>query len=74
MLAVLIMMIIFSQDQSESDPEVSNLMSQYMTMLRRHLTNTICEDLEEVLAYLANCLVVLPALLEENYDALVEIL
>jgi len=73
-LAVLIMMIIFSQDKSESDPEVSNLMSQYMTMLRRHLTNTMCEDLEEVLAYLANCLVVLPALLEENYDALVEIL
>eukprot|EP00092_Neocalanus_flemingeri_P018843 GFUD01020402.1.p1 GENE.GFUD01020402.1~~GFUD01020402.1.p1 ORF type:complete len:270 (+),score=60.73 GFUD01020402.1:264-1073(+) len=72
--ALLVMMVVFCQDQTEPDPEVASILTQYWTMLRRHLKSTMCEDLEEILLYLHNCFDTLPTLLEDNYEALVEIL
>eukprot|EP00090_Calanus_glacialis_P029807 TRINITY_DN4788_c0_g1_i1.p1 TRINITY_DN4788_c0_g1~~TRINITY_DN4788_c0_g1_i1.p1 ORF type:complete len:271 (-),score=57.40 TRINITY_DN4788_c0_g1_i1:126-938(-) len=73
-LALMVMMVTFNQGGSEFDPEVASLLSQYWTMLRRHLTNSMFEDVEETMSYLGNCLDMLPTLLEDNYDALVEVL
>lgn len=73
-LAIMVMMVTFSQGEKESDPEVVSLLTQHWTMLRRHLTNNMFEDVEETLSYLSNCLDKLPILLEDNFDALVEIL
>ena len=69
-LALMFLMVIFDQDKTEYDPEVGRMLSQYWTMLKRHLTNTIDGDIDEKLAYLSNCLVTLPALLQDNSESL----
>ena len=69
-LTLMFLMVIFDQDETEYDPEVGRILSQYWTMLKRHLTNTSDGDIEEKLAYLSNCLVTLPALLQDNSGSL----
>ena len=73
-LALMFLMVIFAQEDKEYDPEVGKMLSQYWNLLRRHLTNTYCEDIEDKLAYLSSCLVTLPALLQDNSESLQEII
>jgi hypothetical protein len=73
-LALIFLMVIFAQEDTEYDPEVGRILSQYWNLLRRHLINTNCEDIEEKLAYLSSCLVTLPALLQDNSESLQEII
>ena len=68
-LAMMFLMVIFSQDDAGFDPEVASMLSQYWTMLRRHLTNLMGGDTEETIAYLSNCLDKLPSLLQDNSEA-----
>ena len=73
-LALMFLMVIFAQEDTEYDQEVGRMLSQYWNLLRRHLTNTNCEDIEDKLAYLSSCLVTLPALLQDNSESLQEII
>ena len=68
------LMVIFAQEETEYDPEVGRMLAQYWNLLRRHLTNTHCEDIEDKLGYLSSCLVTLPALLQDNSESLQEII
>ena len=73
-LALMFLMVIFAQEETEYDPEVGRMLAQYWNLLRRHLTNTHCEDIEDTLGYLSSCLVTLPALLQDNSESLQEII
>ena len=73
-LALMFLLLTFAQDESENDSEVVRMVSQYWTMLRRHLNNTNCQEIEEKIAYLGNCLVSLPALLQNNSESFQEII
>ena len=73
-LALMFLLLTITQDETENDPEVERIVSQYWTMLRRHLINTNCEDIEEKIAYLGSCLVSLPALLHNNSEGFQEII
>jgi hypothetical protein len=73
-LALMFLMVIFAQEETEYDQGVGNMLSQYWILLRRHLTNTNCEDIEENLSYLSSCLLTLPALLQDNSDSLQEVI
>ena len=73
-LALMFLLLTFAQDESENDSEVVRMVSQYWTMLRRHLTNTSCEEIEKTIAYLGSCLVSLPGLLQNNSDSFQEII
>jgi hypothetical protein len=46
-LALTFLMVIFAQEETEYNQEVGRMVSQYWILLRRHLTNAHCEDIEE---------------------------
>ena len=73
-LALMLLLLAFAQDETENDPEVVRMVSQYWTMLRRHLTNTNCQEIEEKIAYLNKCLATLPVLLHSNSESFQEII
>ena len=73
-LALMFLMVIFAQEETQYDPEVGRMLAQYWNLLRRHLTNTHCGDIEDKLGYLSSCLVTLPALLQDNSESLQEII
>ena len=73
-LALMFLMVIFAQEEAEYDQGVGRMLSQLWILLRRHLTNTNCKDIEEKIAYLSSCLVTLPALIQDNSESLQEII
>jgi hypothetical protein len=73
-LTLMFLMVIFAQEETEYHQEVGRMLSQYWILLRRHLTNTNCEDIEGKVFYLSSCLLPLPALLQDNSESLQEIL
>ena len=71
--ALMFVMVIFGQEETEYDQGVGRMLAQW-NLVRRHLHNTHCDDIEDKLSYLSSCWVTLPALLQDKAESLQEMI